>query len=62
MTKTTNQRRTAGSILEGIRLALADEQQALRETEDKLKFHQVRMSLLERLLQDSEKNGSDDEQ
>lgn len=57
MPETPRQRRTSASILEGIRLALTDELQAIRETEDQLKYHQIRSTMLEQMLSNAEKNG-----
>ena len=62
MKKTTNQRRTAGSILEGIQKRLDTQRDSLQEAEKFVVQCKIRVDVLESLLADSEKNGSDDEQ
>ena len=49
MTKTTNQRRTAASIIENIRKRLASEQLALQNTRARIEF-------INSILEDAEKD------
>ena len=56
MTKTTNQRRTAASIIEGIRKRLALEQRALRSNEADLLIVKARVVILNSILEDAEKD------
>ena len=61
MTKTTNQRRTAASVVERIRKRLDEERTLLFEAEAVVAIHRTRLDLLKQLLEEAEKNGSDDE-
>lgn len=57
MTKTTNQRRTSGSILEGIQQRLAHEQIMLEQAQADVLMVKTRITTLESVLMDAEKNG-----
>ena len=61
MTKTTNQHRTAGSILEGIKERYENELETLHKLQDEVEASTLRPSIMTDILNDAEKNGSDDE-
>ena len=60
MTDTPRQRRTAASILEIIQQRLSHEQMMLAQDEDEASMRRTRVTVLESILKDAEKNGSDD--
>ena len=61
MTKSTNQRRTAASILEDIRKRLANEEGVLTDARAQVSASLARLMVLQQILDGAEKNGSDDE-
>ena len=60
MTKTTNQRRTAASIVEDIRKRLVAEQQVFSLAKEAMSQSEARLVTIHSILDDAEKNGSDD--
>ena len=62
MTKTTNQRRTAGSVIADIRKRYEEETQILLTAEAEVATHRTRVLVLQQILAAAEKDRSDDEQ
>ena len=59
MTESPRQRRTAASILEGIQQKRDAEHAESDRVERELNMRQIRVNLLQQLLDDAEKNGDD---
>ena len=57
MTKTTNQRRTAASVIESIRARFDEESLIVNAGEAKLDIHRTRRDVLYQILTEAEKNG-----
>ena len=62
MIETPRQRRTAASIVEGVKNRLADEQAQLQEAETLVIRIKTRIFTIQAILQDAEKNGSADDE
>ena len=60
MTKTTNQRRTAASVIESIRARFDDERSLLLAAVAKVSIHKSRLDVLQQILTEAEKNGNND--
>ena len=62
MTKSTNQRRTAASVVEIIRESVEEERKAVRVAEAEVSIRRARFEVLQQILAAAEKDRSDDEQ
>ena len=56
----TKQYRTAASVIESIRARFDDERSLLLAAVAKVSIHQSRLDVLQQILNDAEKNGTDD--
>ena len=61
MTKSTNQRRTAGSVIADIRKRYEEETQILLTAEAEVATHRTRVLVLQQILRDAEDDGRPDD-
>ena len=57
MTDTPKQRRTAASIVEGIRAQFVAEQHLLTQAQAQVALHTTRLAMIDAILDESEKSG-----
>ena len=56
MTKNTGQRRTAASIVDGIRAMFVSEQHLLEQAQEQVNIHRARLAAIDTILNDAEKD------